>query len=160
MSYDDDIQAIRKIVSGARIALLTTVTATGELHSRPLATQEVEFDGDLWFFTEDPSSKVDDIHSDQQVNAAFQSGSDYLSVAGTAEIVHDRQKIDELWNRYAEAWFENGKDDPQVALIKVHATTAEIWSSDQPRAVQLLKVAKGVVTGSRPDLGESRTVEL
>src|SRR5690606_4981530 len=116
---DDDMKTIAALVKSAKIALLTTITTDGHLHSRPLATQEVDFDGDLWFFTQDPSSKVDDIHANPQVNAAFESGKGYLSVAGTASIVHDRAKVDELWTPSVEAWFPDGKDDPTVALIKI-----------------------------------------
>jgi general stress protein 26 len=156
----DDVTTIAKLVKASRIALLTTVNSDGQLVSRPLATQEVEFDGDLWFFTQDPSDKVSEIRAHGQVNAAFESGKGYLSVAGTATIVHDRAKIDELWNTSVQGWFPDGKDDPTVALIKVHADSAEYWTTDDPKPLVLLKVAKAAVTGGQPDIGENKTVSL
>lgn len=157
---DSDMTTITGIVTSAKIALLTTVTKEGQLHSRPLAAQDVEFDGDLWFFTQDPSPKVDDIAQNPQVNAAFESGKGYLSVAGTAEVVHDHAAIDRYWSPAIEAWFPEGKDDPTVALIKVDARSAEFWSSTEPGVVTALKIARAVVTHRQPDVGDNRSVEL
>jgi general stress protein 26 len=157
---DEDMKTIAGLVKSAKIALVTTITETGHLHSRPLAAQDIDFDGDLWFFSQDPSSKVDDIRRNNQVNAAFESGKGYLSVAGTASIVHDRAKIDELWTPAAEAWFPDGKDDPTVALIKVSAESAEYWASNEPGVVTAFKIAKAVVTHSQPDVGENKAVDL
>ncbi|WP_188756689.1 pyridoxamine 5'-phosphate oxidase family protein [Microbacterium album] len=157
---DDDLETITKIVKAARIGLLTTVSRDGQLHSRPLAAQDVEFDGDLWFYTQNPSEKVDDIVAHPAVNVAFESNKGYLSVAGTAEIVHDRSKIDEYWSPAVEAWFPEGREDPSIALIRVRAESAEFWATDEPRIVSAFKIAKATVTGGQPDVGENRTVEL
>ncbi len=156
----DDIATIAKIVKAARIGLLTTVSADGMLHSRPLAAQDVEFDGDLWFFTQDPSPKVADIAANPSVNAAFESGKGYLSIAGHAQVVHDPQKIDEYWTPAVQAWFPEGREDPTIALIRVHADSAEYWASDEPGIVSAFKIAKAAVTRTQPDIGENRTVEL
>lgn len=155
----EEIEKIAQLVTASRIALLTTVNSEGALVSRPLATQEVEFDGDLWFFTQDPSEKVREIAANNQVNASFESGKGYLSVSGAATVVHDRDTIDKLWSTSAEAWFPNGKDD-SVALIKVVAHTAEYWSTDDPKPLVLLKVAKAAITGGQPDIGDNETVTL
>jgi general stress protein 26 len=157
---DDDMKTIAALVKSAKIALVTTVTADGHLHSRPLAAQEIEFDGDLWFFTQDPSSKVDEIRANNQVNAAFESGKGYLSVAGSASVVHDRAKVDELWTPAVEAWFPEGKDDPTVALIKISAESAEYWASNEPGVVTAFKIAKAIVTHTQPDIGENKSVDL
>ncbi|GAA2235750.1 pyridoxamine 5'-phosphate oxidase family protein [Herbiconiux moechotypicola] len=158
--HDDDLSTIAKLISASKIALVTTRSAGGALHSRPLGVQEAEFDGELWFFTQHPSPKTDDIASDPHVNAAFESGKGYLSIAGTATVVQDAEKIDELWSTSAEAWFPEGRDDPSVALLRVTADSAEYWSTDEPGVVTLFKVAKAAVTGGQPDVGENRVVDL
>ena len=158
-SQQDGMKELRKIVKDANIAILTTVNAQGQLVSRPLAVQEAEFDGDLWFFTEDPSPKADDIRANPQVNVSISSDKGYLSIAGTAMLTKDRAKIDELWSASVKPWFD-GKDDPSVALIKVDADTAEYWSMDTPRVVAAFKIAKGMVTGERPDPGKNDVVNL
>lgn len=159
-THDDDLATISGLISASRVALLTTQTASGALHSRPLATQKAEFDGDLWFFTQDPSPKVADIHAHPQVNVSYDTGKGYLSLAGTAELVHDRDKVDELWSPSMEAWFPEGKDDPAVALLHVSAESAEFWASHEPGIVKVFKIAKAAVTHTPPDIGENKTVEL
>ncbi|MET0480047.1 MAG: pyridoxamine 5'-phosphate oxidase family protein [Mycetocola sp.] len=157
---DADMSTIAALIKAAKIALVTTVTADGHLHSRPLAVQETEFDGYLWFFTQDPSSKVDDIRAHDQVNAAFESGKGFLSIAGRATVVHDQAKVDELWSPSVEAWFPDGKDDSTVALIRVDAESAEYWASTEPGVVTAFKIAKAVVTRTQPDVGENKSVDL
>jgi general stress protein 26 len=156
----EDITALSKLIKGARVALLTTITSSGDLHSRPLAVQDDDFDGDLWFFSQDPSPKTADIRDNRHVNVSLESGKGFVSIAGTASIVRDAAKIDELWNTHAEAWFPEGREDPTVSLIKIEATSAEYWATDEPKAVTLFKVAKAAVTGGQPDVGESHTVSL
>jgi general stress protein 26 len=156
----DDLDIIRAIVKGSRVALLTTVSESGELHARPLAVLENEFAGEIWFFTADPSPKTADIALQPQVNVSMTDGKSYLSLAGTASVVRDRDRIDELWSPMAEAWFENGRDDPSVALLRVDASSAEFWAIDKPALARAFQLAKGIVTGRQPDVGENRTVAL
>ncbi len=156
----EDEQTIEKLVAKASIALVTTVAEDGSLVSRPLAVQHREFDGDLWFFTEDPSAKTAQVRANDQVNVAIQAGHGWLSISGRGSVSTDPVTIDELWNTGAEAWFEQGRDDPSVALLRVHAVTAEYWTSKAPMVVTLAKYAKAAVTGGRPDVGESKVVEL
>jgi len=156
----EEINKVAALVKAAKVGALTTTSADGQLVSRPLAMQEIEFDGDLWFFTQHPSSKTEEIAASPQVNVAFESGKGWVSIAGTAELVQDAAKIDELWNTRAAAWFPEGKDDPTVALIKVHAHTAEYWSIDDPKVVGLFKVLKAAATGGQPDIGENKTIDL
>ncbi|QNE45557.1 pyridoxamine 5'-phosphate oxidase family protein [Glaciihabitans sp. INWT7] len=156
----EEIATVAELIKASRIALLTTINNHGQLTSRPLAVQEVEFDGDLWFFSQDPSDKTTEIAANAQVNVSLESGKGYVSIAGTAEIVHDAAKVDELWSKRVEAWFPEGKEDPSIALIKVHADSAEYWSTDDPKPVIFFKVAKAAVTGGQPDIGENKTVDL
>ena len=32
-----------------------------------------------------------------------------------------------FWNRYIAAWYQGGKDDPKLALLRLHPERAEIW---------------------------------
>lgn len=160
MTHAEEIAKVAELTKKARIAILTTTDASGALVSRPLAMQNTEFDGQLWFFTADPSPKVDDIREHPSVNVAFEAGNGWVSVAGTASVSRDQAKIDELWNKFAEAWFEKGREDPAVALIRVDADTVEYWAPDEPRAVTLLKMVGAMVTGGTPDVPESKTIGL
>ena len=160
MATKDEIEQLGSLIAKARIGIITTVNGDGHLVSRPMAVKEREFDGDLWFFTEDPSHKTEEVRANPQVNVALESGRGWVSLAGEASVVKDAAKIDELWDTGAEAWFTEGRDDPKVALLKVTAHSAEYWATDDPKPLVLLKYAKAAVTGGRPDVGEARTVDL
>jgi len=160
MTDNDDFETIRTIVSGTRIAVLTTRASSGELHARPLAVLDYPFEGTLWFFTQEPSPKTDDVANDPQVNVSFTDGKSYLSIAGTASVERNQTRIDQLWNPMAEAWFDDGREDPSVALLRVDATSAEFWAIDKPKVVRAFEIAKAVVTRTTPDVGENKTVSL
>lgn len=155
-----EFEQVGELISKARFAFVTTSTPDGRLLSRPLAVLDREFDGDLYFFTMEPSSKTQQVALDSQVNVSMQSGDDYLSLAGTASVTRDPALIDELWNPYAEAWFEQGREDPAVALLKVHADSAEYWTMDNPKPINLIKYAKAIITGEQPDVATNKSVDL
>lgn len=157
---DEDVQKVATLVEAARIALVTTVTEEGQLVARPLGLQERPFDGVLWFFTHDPSHKTDQIRANDQVNVCLQTDGGYVSISGTAAISKDQAMIDELWNPEAAAWFEGGREDETVALLKVDADSAEYWSVDSPKVITMIKYARAVATGQRPDLGDNASVDL
>jgi general stress protein 26 len=160
MTDDNDLETIATIIGAAKVAILTTVTASGERPAVQLAALDHPFDGTLWFFTQHPSPKTEDITGDPEVNVAYADDKGYLSIAGVARIDHDPARIDQLWNRMAEAWFEKGREDPTVALLRVDARSAEYWSSDKPGIVRAFEIAKAIVTKQQPDVGENRTVSL
>lgn len=143
--------------------MLTTMTSEGAHVSRPMGLQQVEFDGDLWFFASEDSDKVAEISAEASVNVSFSDSkaSSWTSVSGTAEIVHDRAKAEELWNPILQAWFTDGLDTPGLTLIKVHADTAEYWDGPSSKVVRLVGMVRAAVTHN-PDAvpGENETVTL
>lgn len=159
----DDRAKVAELVERAQTAMLTTMTVDGDHLSRPMAVQEVEFDGDLWFFTYDDSDKCTQIASNPQVNVSFSNDkkSEWTSIAGTAEVVHDRAKAEELWSKPLETWFPDGLETSGLALIKVHASSAEYWDAATSKVKQLLGMGRAI-TNDDPDEfpSENRTVEL
>ena len=133
-------QKVAELVDQARICMLTTMTAEGAHVSRPMALQDVEFDGDLWFFAMDDSAKAAEITAHPQVNVAFTDDKHqaWTSVSGTATLVHDRAKMEELWAPPLKVWFADGIDTPGITLIKVHAETAEWWEASSSRVKRLI----------------------
>jgi general stress protein 26 len=121
----EEIETLRELIKDVDTAMLTTATEEG-LVSRPMKTQEVEFDGDLWFFTKKETNKYEEILHKKDVNVAY-VGKSYVSVRGTAEIVEDIGKKKELWSKSHEKFMQTNYDDPNLILIKVHAEAAEYW---------------------------------
>ena len=161
-----NIEAIKRLadkIKGIRIAMLTTVDQDGRLVSRPMATQEAEFDGTLWFFTYASSPKADDVQREQQVNVAYaKPGSDtFVSVSGAAHIVRDKTKMQDLWKPALKAWFPNGLDDPNLVLLRVDATQAEYWDAPGGPVVTLAGLAKSLITHQpATDIGEDEKLNF
>ncbi len=158
----NDAKLLGDKIKGIRIAMMTTVDTDGSLRSRPMATQDMEFDGDLWFFTKASAPKVDDVQHDQQVNLGYVKPDDnlFVSVSGTAQLIRDRQKMDELWKPALKAWFPNGKEDPDLALLKVTVDSAEYWDAPSGVMGRLYVVAKGLATGGQDSGGEDVKLNL
>jgi general stress protein 26 len=127
MMKQEEMETLRELIKDVDTAMLTTVSEDG-LVSRPMKTQEVEFDGDLWFFTKKETDKYEEILHDHDVNVAY-AGKSYVSVRGRAQIVEDMGKKKELWSKAYEKIMQTSYDDPNVVLIKVNAEAAEYWDT-------------------------------
>ena len=157
----ESIKKLNDLIEEIDFAMLTTIDG-GVLRSRPMQTQDFEFNGDLWFFTSSKTHKTEEIESDNRVNVAYASPATntYVSVSGTAEIVKDKAKIDEYWNDILKAWFPEGKDSPDLVLLKVSVELAEYWDAPSSTIVQIAGFVKALATGERADGGENRKINL
>ncbi len=159
---NEHVKKLGELIKDIEFAMLTTAEADGTLRSRPMATQQVEFDGDLYFFTRAGSGKVDEIERDHHVNVSYAKPDDqrYVSVSGMARLSRDRAKIEELWSPILKAWFPEGLDDPELALLKVSVESAEYWDSPSSKMVQLVGFVKALVTGESYKPGEHEKLDL
>jgi general stress protein 26 len=100
-------------------------------HARPMTAQVEGAHGPIWFFTSKDNALVRHIGSGGggRAIATFASeGNDlFATVHGRLSVDTDRAVIDRLWNRFVAAWFQGGKDDPKLALLRLDAERAEIW---------------------------------
>jgi len=127
------------LIDDIRICMMTTVEEDGRLASRPMYGLEADQAGDLWFFTQVESSKTTEISREGHVNLAYShpSKQHYISLSGRAEIVRDKGYIQDKWSEPLRTWFPEGKDDPQLALIRVHPERGEFWDSPSSTVVHL-----------------------
>ena len=159
-THDEKIKKLGELIKDIDIAMLTTVDEDGSLRSRPMGTQEVEFDGDLWFMTAIDTGKADEILRENRVNVSYAKPDDhrYVSVSGTAVLINDKAKIDELWSPIYKAYFPEGKDDPRLRLIKVRVEKAEYWES-----LGLISTIIGftqAMLGKESDIAENEKINL
>jgi general stress protein 26 len=159
----DDLEKLRELVKDIDFCMLTTVDVNGDLHSRPMSSNgDIDPDGDIWFFTGASSHKVNEVAMAPKVNVSFADAKNqrYISITGTAQLVRDRQKIDELWRPQFKMWFPKGKDDPEVALLRVNLEKAEYWDSSSSTIGYALNFIASAITGKEPDLGENKKLDL
>jgi general stress protein 26 len=152
------VRKLRKLIKGARIAMLTTVSSDGRLRSRPMAVLKGGFDGDLWFVTRSTTPKTGEIRENQHVNVAYSDHEDdrYVSISGLASLVKDPARIQDLWKRRLRAWFPDGKKDPDLALIRVRIDRAEVWDAKSASMVHLEGLGAVLAKQQRPSRADDR----
>ena len=149
-------------IEQVRPAMMTTVESDGSFRSRPMWTQGDEFDGTLWFFVSDDGPLARELERNSRVGLSYAAPDRdlYLSVSGRAELVFDRNKADDLWNTYAEAWFPEGVDDPHLGLLRVDVEQAQYWEDKKPKVLQFAEILVGAVTGNPPKSGEEKKLDF
>jgi general stress protein 26 len=126
-----------------------------------MAIARVEPNCDLWFFTGRTSEKVRDIQNDQQVLIIFQDEHGrFLSLAGSAKLVADQNKIHEFWDDGFERWFPKGVNDPSLMLIFVRAESAEYWQESIKGIKHIFETAKAFASGGTPHLEQEEHAKV
>lgn len=149
----EKIEQFKKLVKDTKFCMITTTSAeNGILRSRPMTLQEVDESSEMWFFADVNCDMVLDIGNNPQVNIAFANPGDssYVSVVAQATRVESREKIKDLFTPAVKAWFPDGPEDKNLALVKCRVESVDYWDSPSSKAVQLVAFAKSVLTGERP----------
>ncbi|MBZ6370963.1 MAG: pyridoxamine 5'-phosphate oxidase family protein [Microbacterium hominis] len=144
---------VKELVEDIDFTMLTTADADGHLVSRPMSTREMDENGDIWFFTSDDTKKVDEVEADHDVGLSYldAKGMRFVSVAGTARVVHDSAKMEQLYTSSLDIWFEDGLDTPGIALLKVTPRETEFWEPAHGKLVMAAGMLKALVTRDTPD---------
>ena len=77
----------------------------------------------------------------------------YARVHGRLAVVEDPKKLDELWSPVAAAWFDDGREDRDVRLLRLTPDKAEVWLTDGGAGF-LYEIAKANLTDAKPDAGD------
>lgn len=110
----------------------------------------------LWFITAEGTHLAEALGAggeDALYIVADGSGRLFARIAGRLERSDDRAKLDEIWNAVASTWFDGGRHDPDIRLLKLSIDEAEVWTTTGGLGF-LYEVAKARVTGAEPDMGE------
>lgn len=119
-----------------------------------MSTQTVDEEGCIWFFSSKDSNKNNEIkNSKVYLHFSNQGKQNYLDVAGDAEIITDRQKIEKLWNPIVKTWFTEGKDDPDITLLRIVPVESHYWDTKHGKMVAFLKIMTGAIIGKTMDDG-------
>ncbi len=141
---------LAELIKEIRIAMLSTIEPDGHVRSRPMATVERPgFDGVLWFFTDQSSSKIVEVQEDPRVNLSYcePTKGRYVSVSGTCELVRDKEKAKQFWDPFFCPWFPKGMDDPDLALLKVTVEAAEYWDAPSGSMLRVTDFVKSMTRG-------------
>ena len=142
MPSDADIKAkFWKALKSDR-TLMLGLDGVEDGHARPMTAQFESDRSPIWFFASIDNELVKSLLRGDRAIATFASkGHDlFATLHGRLSLDNDRATIDRFWNRYVAAWFEGGKDDPKLALLRLDADRAEIWLDESSllAGIQLL----------------------
>ena len=151
LAQQDAVKKLKDLISDIDMCLFCTDLKTGDgSTARPMSTAQVDDSGNIWFLSAKDSEKNIEIQKDNRVQLfyAHPGKSSYLVVNGAASISQDRAKIEELWSVLDKTWFKEGKDDPNISVIKVSDINAYYWDTKGNRMINILKMAASVATGT------------
>ena len=147
---EEAIKKLHELVLDIKTCFFGTHLADDDGASyRPMATQDVDDQGNIWFMSDKHSLKNNEIKSDSKVQLFYSdpAKASFVVVTGRAEELFDRNKTEELWTPFAKTWFREGKDDSNISLIRVRPETAYYWDVKGNRMVNFFKYIAGAATG-------------
>lgn len=162
LKQEEAVKKFRDLVKEINVCMFITNHPTDESHTRPMATIDVEENGTLWFFTDIRSIKVEEVSQEKQVHLTYAhpGRSSYMDVTGITRIVTEREQIREKWKPLVKAWFPEGPEDKNLALMSVVPTEVYYWEAESGRMVEFFKMAASVVTGKRLAEGTEGSLKI
>ncbi len=150
------IERVWDVIEAAGVGMLTT-HLPGGLRARPLEPRLDRTASLIWFVTDVRGAKDDEIEHDPDVGfvAIDAKANAYLSLTGKARLTHDPAKAAEIWRKTDTIWWPPGPRDPNVRVICLTPSLAELWDGPSSMLVVTYEIAKARLTGAKPNLGEN-----
>jgi general stress protein 26 len=156
MSSPEHKQKIWEMIKDIKVGMLVTLDDDVP-RARPMHLVQDAYDGTIWFYTRRSAEKVTETDRDHDVCLTFSDQDEgvYVSLSGKAQLTNNQALIDKYWNPFIAAWFPEGKEDPEVALLEIKVEMGEHWMSTESKAFQLYEFAKANLTHTKPNIGEN-----
>jgi general stress protein 26 len=145
---------IKQLTDDARSCMMLTSLNERPIPVRPMGIQKVDDEGRLYFFTDKRTEKHAELmkSGEMQITVSNDKNSEYLNLYGNAEIYRDQKEIDEMYSAFANTWFE-GKEDPNLEIIRFTPETGHYWDSKAGKLIQMAGFLIGAITGKQTDNG-------
>lgn len=150
------IDKLKLMVDKIDIGMMcTNTTENNNLHAVPMSRQEVDDEGNLWFLFSSESETYNNLQKNKHISVLYSDISNYnfLSINGVGEVSQDKSRIEKYWSKMIEAWFEKGKEDPTIRILKIIPSEGHYWDNKSNKLVTFLKVAASAISGQKLDIG-------
>lgn len=157
------VEKLKELAEKTDIGMLCTHMAdTKHVYAVPMSTQEVDENGNIWFLFSSESESYHHLQQDQTVCLLYSDVRNYnfLSIHGRGEISDDKSRIEKYWNKMMEGWFEKGKEDPRIRVLKVVPAEAHYWDNKTNKLVTFFKVAISAISGQKLDVGRQGDLNI
>lgn len=156
------IEKFRDLVKDVTICMFTTIDENHELTSRPMFTSNVDEEGNVWFFTNEFSEKINEVSKDNLVHLIYSHPAKniYVDVKGTCSLIIDKKKMEELWDPALKNWFPQELEDPKICLIKIATETAHFWNHSSSKMGLLFGMIRSITKGDQYKETEKGKLDL
>lgn len=148
-------EGIEKLKSLAenKVGFFITHLPEHEIDTRPMSTLEIDEKGTFWFMCKEDSNVAQQISENNKVDLLYGSNDNnaYLFVKAESTVFYDKAIIDRLWTPIAKAWFEEGKEDPTIRIIKVSPNDIHYMDTQHGKLVSGIKILISAATGVHSD---------
>ena len=141
------------VPSGMCIAMVNTMV--GRTHtSRPVTVANTQGQRLSFLVTRNADwvTSIADRAALVHVTVANDANSLYLSLNGTAIVVHDTEDAVLLWSKPAGIWFD-GPDDPNLAVLHFDVTEGHYWDGPDGILGRAVALARAAITSNDEALG-------
>jgi general stress protein 26 len=156
-----DIDRVWALINDIPVAMVVTHEGEGRhMRARPMAMRPVREEAAIYFLTDVDAPKTEEIRRNETVCLALADNRNqkYVSIAGHAEIVDDRDRVKEIWSIYDKAFWPD-KNNPRIRILRVTPESAEFWEG-AGSIVTAVKLVAAIASGERMSLGENEKVKL
>lgn len=156
------IEKFRDLVKDVSICMFTTIDENHDLSSRPMFTSKVDDEGNVWFFTNEFSEKINEVSKDNLVHLIYSHPvkNIYVDVTGTCSLIIDKKKMEELWDPTLKNWFPQELEDPKICLVKVATETAHFWNHSSSKMGLLFGMIRSIAKGDKYKETEKGKLDL
>lgn len=153
LKNEEAIAKLKSLAEGIDVCMFCTDLDQKPITACPMSVNTVEEDGSIWFISDDSSNHNANIRKSNEVQLLFSHPTNYrfLSVYGTAKIHKDAATIEKYWSPIANAWFENGKEDPNCSIISIEPKDVYYWDTKDNKLTAFVKFAFTAITGTKTD---------
>jgi len=143
---DSEREKIRRLIQDAGVAILMTVDDRGDQAGRPMLPMMRDNDPHIYFLSHSSSRKLTQVAAHPQVGLTITTPHCYIVVTGRADVLRDREIVSQLWNPTYRAWFPEGEDDREAAVLRVIVGQVNYWEPPRSSVVRLAQGVKAVLT--------------
>ncbi len=161
MDRKDIEERLWKALEDERTGMLG-LTGPDADHMQPMTGFCERGPGAIWFFLRRDNHLIQSLSQGAKAMYCLNTKDHevWACIAGSLYEQHDQERIDKYWNPVVAAWFPEGKDDPELTLLRLDLDDAQVWVSRKGPIRFALEIAKANLTKSEPDLGDQARLNL
>ncbi|MDP3175619.1 MAG: pyridoxamine 5'-phosphate oxidase family protein [Phenylobacterium sp.] len=132
----------------------------GDAHFQPMTAFAEPDSGTIWFYARADGDLARHAGGGQAATMILQTKDLHACLDGQLSVQADRARIDKYWSPVVAAWYPEGKDDPNLTMLRLDAADAQLWITEAGPVKFMWEIVKANATKSTPDLGERTDISL